>query len=87
MAEQWDYYVAYIIQSEVGMVGFGAKPVRIDVRIQSFESVGALIEELQRSLFPDGLPDLPDGMQPVVPLFWHLLTAKRRTVDPPPKAH
>jgi hypothetical protein len=77
MPEQWHYYVAYIVQPEPGMVGISARPVNIDRRIDSFEGVGALIEHLTKAVFPDGPPDLPDEMMPIVPLFWHLLTAKR----------
>jgi hypothetical protein len=77
MPERWSYYVAYVVQLEPGRVGISAKPVVIDKRIDSFEGIGALILELTKAVFPDGPPDLPDEMMPIVPLFWHLLTAKR----------
>jgi hypothetical protein len=77
LAEQWHYYVAYIVQLEPGSIGISAKPVVIDRRIDSFGGVGALIMELTASVFPDGPPDLPDELMPIVPLFWHLITAKQ----------
>ena len=77
MAEQWHYYVAYIVQPEPGVIGISAKPVVIDQRIDSFAGVGALITEVTKAVFPDGPPDLPEEMMPVVPLFWHLITSKR----------
>ena len=77
MPEQWSYYVAYIVQIEPGKIGISAKPVNIDQRIDSFKAVGALIAKLTTEVFPDGAPDLPDELMPVVPLFWHLITAKR----------
>jgi hypothetical protein len=77
MAERWSYYVAYIVQLEPGRIGISARPIVIDKRIDSFDGVGALIRELTKVVFPDGPPDLPDELMPIVPLFWHLLTAKR----------
>ena len=91
MAEQWSYYVAYIVQLEPGMIGISAKPVVIDKRIDSFEGIGALITEVTKAVFPDGPPDLPDELMPIVPLFWHLITAKRgpavKALKPKPKGN
>jgi len=85
MAEQWHYYVSYIVQLEPGKIGISAKPVAIDRRIDSFEGVGALILEITKAVFPDGPPDLPEEFMPIVPLFWHLLTAKQGPAVPPLK--
>jgi hypothetical protein len=85
MAQEWSYYVAYIVQLEPGKVGIAAKPVVIDERITSFKGVGALITELTKAVFPNGPPDLPDELMPIVPLFWHLITAKQGAVVKPLK--
>ena len=77
MAQQWLYYVAFIVQLEPGKIGISAKPVNIDQRIESFGAVGELIAKLTAAVFPDGPPDLPDELMPIVPLFWHLLKAKQ----------
>ena len=86
MAQQWSYYVAFIVQLEPGKIGISAKPVSIDQRIESFGAVGELIAKLTDAVFPGGPPDLPDELMPIVPLFWHLLKAKQGAGVPPLKA-
>jgi hypothetical protein len=76
MPEQWDYYIAFIVQREEGSIGLSARPLTVDHQIDSYEILGAVIEGLVEEFFPDGPPELPDGLMPIVPLTLHLLTKK-----------
>ena len=77
MPEEWLYYVSFIVQTSEGKIGLSAKPVNVDHRIDSPEIVGAVIEHLTVEFFPDGPPELPEGLLPIVPLTWQLITARQ----------
>ena len=51
--------------------------VVIDHSLDSFEIRDAVKRSIEADLFPDGPPDLPEHVQPVVLLSWQLLTAKQ----------
>ncbi|NIV31079.1 MAG: hypothetical protein GWN58_16775 [Anaerolineae bacterium] len=77
MPQLYCYYVSYIIQSAEGRIGLAARPVNFEEPINSPEAIGALIAYLIEEHFPDGSPDLPEGLSPIVPLTWQVITAKR----------
>jgi hypothetical protein len=77
MAEVWLYYVPLIISGGPGKLGLSAKVVPLPHRLDSQEKVIALIDSLTDEFFPEGVPDLSEGMLPVTPLGWTLITAKR----------
>lgn len=77
MPELWLYYVPIIVSGGEGKIGLSAKMVPLPQRLDSREAVIAMIDGLTQEVFPDGPPELPEGMLPVVPLTWTLITAKR----------
>jgi hypothetical protein len=77
MPEQWEYNLVIFVQAGEGRGGLAAKKVRVDHAINSFEILDAIIEGITADLFPDGPPDLPEHVQPVVPIHWTLVSAKK----------
>jgi hypothetical protein len=77
MAEQWLYNLVIFIQAGEGRGGLAAKKIRIDHRIDSFEILGGIVDGLTAEIFPDGVPDLPEHVQPIVPIHWTLVVAKQ----------
>ena len=73
MAQVWLYYIPIIVQHE-GRIGLTAKMVELDHALNSPEAVIALIDQLTAELSPD---ESEEGVLPVVPLTWTLITAKR----------
>lgn len=85
MAEQWLYNFVFFIQTGEGKGGLTARPIEIDHQINSFEIIEMIVEGVTEELFPDGPPDLPEHVLPVVPITWTLVTAKRGSAVPPLK--
>ena len=81
------YYVSYIVQ--VGdRIGLSAKLVPLPHRIDSKETVIALINALTAEAFPEGIPEeFKDGKtMPLVPLNWVLVSAQRGSAVTPPSS-
>ena len=77
MAEQWLYNMVIFIQAGEGRGGLAARKVDINHRIDSFEILDDIVGGITADIFPDGLPDLPEHVQPVVAIHWTLVTAKQ----------
>ena len=77
MAESWLYNLVVFIQAAEDRGGLAAKKIRIDHKIDSFEILEGIIDGLTEEVFPDGPPDLPEHVQPIVPIHWTLVSAKR----------
>jgi len=75
--EVWLYYVPLIVTQKLGQVGHSVRLYPAPKRLDSQEAVIEMIDRLAAEVFPDGPPDLPDGMLPVVPFNFVLLTAKQ----------
>jgi len=77
MAEEWLYNFVIFIQAGEGRGGLAGKKIRVDHAINSFEILDGIVEGLTEEIFPDGVPDLPEHIQPIVPILWTLVSAKR----------
>ena len=83
MAEQWAYHVVIFVQAGEGRGGLAGHRVIISRRIDSFEILEQVRHGIEQDLFPDGPPDLPENVQPVVLLDWKLVTARQGPDVPP----
>jgi len=77
MPQLWLYSTVIFVQPGEGKGGLANHDVAIDHRIDSFEIRDAVKRSIEEDLFPDGPPDLPEHVQPVVLLSWTLLSAKQ----------
>lgn len=86
MPEQWLYNMVIFVQAGEGRGGLASRKVAINHRIDSFEILDDIVGGITADLFPDGSPDLPDHIQPVVAITWTLLTARQGAGVKPLKA-
>lgn len=80
MAEEWRYYVPILIQSE-GKIGFTFRIAVFEQRLDEDAAWSAIMQWTKEMLgiVPQDKDDLP-----LVPLGWHLLSAKK---GPGPKGN
>jgi len=85
MDEQYIYSMVIFVQPGEGAGGLSNHKVIINHRIDSYEILDDIVGGITADLFPDGLPELPKYVKPVVVISWQLVTAKRRAATPSSK--